>query len=124
MKKNLRILLVDDHVTAIASLAIILKQEGDMEVVGEASNGQMAVDLTKDLHPDVVIMDVRMPVLNGIEATKRILAHHPHVKIIGFTMNSEDNVAEAMQNAGAVACVSKSDSIENLLAIIRHCHPA
>ena len=123
MGENIRILLVDDHVAARASLAIILRHENNMEIIGEASDGQMAVELTEELHPDVIIMDIRMPVLNGIDATRQIKSHHPDTKVIGFTMNSETAASDAMQKAGAAACISKSDPIEVLLSTIRNCAP-
>jgi DNA-binding NarL/FixJ family response regulator len=121
MGENIRILLADDHFTARASLAIILRQEDNMEVIGEAFDGQMAVELTKELHPDVIIMDISMPVLNGIEATRLITSGYPEAKVIGFTMNSESVLVDAMQRAGASACLSKSDPIEILLKTIRDC---
>jgi DNA-binding NarL/FixJ family response regulator len=124
MGENIRILLVDDHFAARASLAIILRHENNMEVIGEASDGQMAVELTQELHPDVIIMDVSMPVLNGIEATRLITSDHPDAKVIGFTMNFESNLVDAMQKAGATACLSKSDPIDDLLKTIRNCYPA
>ena len=68
---------------------MILRQEDNIEVIGEASHGQMAVELAQELHPDVVIMDVRMPVLNGIEATRLIKSDHPDTKVIGFTLASK-----------------------------------
>jgi DNA-binding NarL/FixJ family response regulator len=123
MSRNIRILLVDDHLAARASLAIILRQENNMEIIGEASDGQMAVELTDELHPDVIVMDVSMPVLNGIEATRQITSDHPDTKVIGFTMKFETNLVEAMQRAGATACLSKSDAIDNLLNTIRSCCP-
>ena len=123
MNRNIRILLVDDHLATRANLAIILRQENNMEIIGEAFDGQMAVELTEDLRPDVVIMDVAMPVLNGIEATRKITLDHPDTKVIGFTMNFETNIVEAMQRAGATACLSKSDAIDNLLNTIRTCCP-
>jgi len=124
MGENIRILLVDDHVAARASLAIILRHEDNMEIIGEASDGQVAIEMTEELHPDVIIMDVRMPVLNGIEATRQITSDHPDTRVIGFTMNHETNVVDAMQQAGASACLSKSDPIEVLVNTIRNCAPA
>jgi len=124
MGENIRILLVDDHFAARASLAVILRQENNMEVIGEASDGQMAIELTQELNPDVVIMDIGMPVLNGIDATRLITSDHPDAKVIGFTMNAEANLVDAMQKAGATACLSKCDPIEDLLKIIRICCPA
>lgn len=124
MEQNIRILLVDDHAAARAGLAIILRQEGTMDVIGEASDGQMAVELTEELHPDVILMDVRMPRMNGIEATRRIVSDHPDARVIGFTLNMEENIADAMREAGAVACLSKSDPIDRLLETIRNCFPS
>jgi DNA-binding NarL/FixJ family response regulator len=71
--------------------------------------------------PDVVIMDARMPVLNGIEATRLITSDYPDTRVIGFTMDSESNLGAAMKNAGAADCICKSDSIEVLIATIRDC---
>jgi DNA-binding NarL/FixJ family response regulator len=123
MSAKIRILLVDDHMAARASLAILLRQENNLEVIGEASDGQVAVGLTEDLHPDIILMDVRMPVLDGIEATRQITSDHPDMKVIGFTMNSEADVVDAMRRAGATACISKSDPIDVLLKTIRTCCP-
>jgi DNA-binding NarL/FixJ family response regulator len=124
MGKNIRILLADDHVAARASLAIILRQEDNMEIIGEASNGQMAVELAQELHPDVVIMDVGMPILNGIEATRQIASDFPDTKVVGFTINAEARLVEAMQKAGAAACLSKSEPIDVLITAIQKCAPA
>ena len=121
MKDNIRILLVDDNKMTREGLAALLRQEHDLDIVGEAPNGQVAVDLTEELHPDVVIMDVRMPILNGIQATQLIRLDHPDIKVIGFTMDSETDLYAAIRNAGAVACISKSDPIETLVETIRNC---
>jgi DNA-binding NarL/FixJ family response regulator len=124
MGEGIRILLVDDHMVSREELAALLRHELDLEVIGEASDGQMAVDLTQKLHPDVVVMDVRMPVMNGIEATRLITSDCPETKVIGFTMHSEEGLFAAMQKAGATACISKSDPVNTLITAIRHCHPA
>lgn len=121
---NVRILLADDHATARASLAMVLSHVDNIEIVGEASDGRMAVEMTEDLHPDVIIMDVRMPVLNGIEATRLIVSDHPDTKVIGFTMNYEASLAAAMHKAGATACLSKTDPIDVLISTIRLCAAA
>jgi two-component system, NarL family, response regulator NreC len=123
MGENISILLVDDHLAARESLALILRHQENMEIIGEASNGRMAIELTRELQPDVIIMDVSMPVLNGIEATRQISSNHPNAKVIGFTMNPETNLAYAMQKAGAIACISKGDPIEVLLETIQKCAP-
>jgi DNA-binding NarL/FixJ family response regulator len=124
MRESIRVLLVDDHMMAREGLAAILRQEHTLDVVGEASDGRMAIYLTEKLHPDVVVMDVRMPLLNGIEATRQIKLDHPGIQVIGFTMHSEVDLCAAMQKAGAAACISKSAPIEALIETIRDCCPA
>jgi DNA-binding NarL/FixJ family response regulator len=121
MKETIRILLADDHMIVRESLAKILRNEYSMNIVGEASDGQMAVELAHQLIPDVVIMDLSMPRLSGIEATRIIVSHHPGIKVIGFTMHSQSNLGNAMQTAGASACICKSDPIEVLVSTIRNC---
>lgn len=123
MRDNIRILLVDDQIIIREGLAALLSQIRDLDVIGEASDGQMAVDLTRKLHPDVVIMDVRMPVLDGIEATRLITSDYPDTKVIGFTMDYESDLNTAMRKAGAKVCLIKSDPIDILIETIRNCFP-
>ena len=99
-------------------LAALLNQEPDLEVVGEACNGEEAVELAQILSPDIVIMDVFMPVENGIDATQKIVSENPGIKVIGFSMHPGSDIVSAMQKAGAAACISKSDSIEVLIQSI------
>jgi len=124
MGEPIRILLADDHSVSREELAALLKRDPDLDIIGEASDGQMAVTLAQELHPDVVIMDVRMPVKNGIEATRLITSDRPETKVIGFTMYSEEGLNTAMRRAGAAACISKSDPVEALIAAIHDCRPA
>lgn len=121
MSESIRILLVDDHRTVRTGLAAILGEERYMDVVGQAADGKTAVELTQKMHPDVVIMDVRMPRMNGIEATRRIASECPETKVIGFTMQPDESLCKAMQMAGAAACISKSAPIECLIETIRKC---
>ena len=116
---RLRVLVADDHEMLRNVLMRLLREEADIEVVGVASNGAEALRLAHILQPGVVIMDVAMPGLNGIEATRRIKSELPRTHIIGFTMNSEPEGAAAMYAAGATACLSKSGTIEQLLAAVR-----
>ncbi len=118
----MRILLVDDHTIVRQSLARLLGWEADIEIVGEAGDGRLAVELARDLRPDIVLMDINMPGMNGIEATRRIHAEQPQVLVIGLSMFEEDERAQPMLEAGAVGYVSKTESTEDLLATIRSCH--
>ena len=90
MSQPIRILLADDHVMLRQGTAEILRKEADIEVVGEADNGQQAIDLTLQLRPDIVVMDVRMPVLSGIEATRRIRETMPEVQVLVLTTYDDD----------------------------------
>lgn len=121
-KKKIRILLADDHPTVRRVLSHLLGCETNIEVVGEASDGQMAVELTQALLPDVVIMDVRMPQMSGIEATHRIVSQHPNVRVIGLSIYHESRLSKAMREAGAVDYFCKDEPIEALItAISTHC---
>ena len=117
--RRLRVLLVDDHALVRRGFATLLAGEPDLEVVGEADNGQRAVELTRKLTPDVIVMDVSMPVMNGIDATRAILAEFPTTRVIGLSMFEDPEQPEAMRQAGAVGYLSKNDSAEALLAAIR-----
>ncbi len=106
---RLRVLIVDDHVALRQQLTHILSEIGPFDVVGEASNGQEAITLAKQLIPDLVLMDINIPAVNGIEATKTILTQHPHIRIIGVTMHQEPQILTSLVEAGAAAAVSKSE---------------
>ena len=117
----MRVLVVDDHAVVRQALARMLGQEPDIEIVGEASNGKIAVELTRQLLPDVVTMDISMPVMDGIKATRTIRAECPQVRVIGLSMYEEEEQALAMREAGAVAYLTKSGPLDALLAAIRAC---
>ncbi len=117
----MRILLADDHTLVRESLARMLNGESDIEIVGEAWDGKLAVDMTRELLPDLVLMDISMPVMDGMEATRRICAELPQVQVIGLSMFTNDEQARPMLEAGAVAYVSKTDSSDVLLATIQAC---
>jgi CheY-like chemotaxis protein len=118
---RIRILLVDDHTVVRNGIALQLRQQPDIEIVGEASDGETAVSLVRKLRPDVVTMDVNMPGMSGIETARAIHAEFPAVSIIGLSMFDEAKQAAAMREAGAVGYISKSASLESLLATIRSC---
>jgi CheY-like chemotaxis protein len=123
---RLRVLLADDHAIVREGLILLLSEEQMIEVVGQASNGREAVDLAGRLQPDVVVMDVSMPLINGDEATRQIKRHLPNTRVVALSMFDEPDTIERMRAAGAEAYVLKTAPSEELLAAIRgrHTHPA
>jgi DNA-binding NarL/FixJ family response regulator len=113
------VLLVDDHRIMRQGLSSLLQFEEDIEVVAEAENGRQAVDMARRCAPDVIIMDVNMPVMDGIEATRILVKERPEAKVIGLSMHAERDTAEAMRQAGAVAYLTKGGPSEELIAAIR-----
>ena len=109
---RIRVLLADDHKPFREALRNMLQRDPDIEVAGEAGDGIRAVELVRSLLPDVVVMDIRMPRLNGIEAIAQLLAVHPPVKVIVLSVNSERIFASEMLAAGARGYVTKSDAEE------------
>jgi len=116
----LRVLLVDDHPVMRQGLALLLAEEPDLQFVGEADNGQDAIDLVGRLQPDVVVMDVSMPVMDGIEATQEIKRRWPEVRVIGLSMFDEADLCRDMLEAGADAYLPKAGPPQDLLSAIRH----
>jgi len=117
--KKIRLLLADDHVVVRQGIANLLGDEPDMEIVGTAANGQEAVELVPKVLPDVILMDMSMPNLNGVEATRIILNNFPGIRIIGLSMFEEAEKAQAMRDAGAVDYLTKSGPAEELIKAIR-----
>lgn len=118
-KRKIRILLVDDHKVMRDGLAALLEEEPDIEVVGQAGNGRDAITLTAQLKPEVVVMDVVMPIINGEEATRQIKERWPDVRIVALSMLEEDATRERMLGAGAEAFLSKAGPSEVIAAAIR-----
>ena len=116
---RIRIVIADDHRVLRYSLANVLGQYADLDVVAEAVDGEQAVEVVRQHRPHVVVMDVGMPRLNGIEATRRIAAAFPGVRIVGLSMHEDDEVANFMLEAGATAFVGKDAPVEDLVAAIR-----
>lgn len=114
-----KVLLVEDHPILRMGLARLLSKEPDIEVVGEAIDGRQACELARRLLPDVVVMDVSLPILDGIEATLRIRADLPQVKVIGLSMYDREDRGSAILEAGACAYLDKSGPPEELIAVIR-----
>jgi signal transduction histidine kinase/ActR/RegA family two-component response regulator len=109
-----RLLLVDDHAMVRQGLRAILETYQDLSVVGEATNGLEALSMASDADPDVILMDVNMPQMDGIEATKRIKLAHPDIVVIGLSVNTSPAVMDAMEKAGAAAFVSKDAAGDRL----------
>lgn len=115
---RLRVLLADDHPVLRHGLAGLLHEHDEIEVVGEAADGREAVDLALQTRPDVILMDITMPGLSGIEATRRILEVMPQVRVIGLSMHEEADMAAAMLRAGAVVYLRKDTASNTLIATI------
>ncbi len=109
-----RVLLVDDHAMLRQGLRTVLEGYDDIEVVGEANNGEQAITLATSLRPEVVIMDINMPGMDGIEATRRLKLEQPDTLVIGLSVHNNWQVEEVMRNAGAVSFLAKEAAIEQL----------
>jgi DNA-binding NarL/FixJ family response regulator len=114
----LRIMLVDDHDLTRAGLRYLLEKQKDWTVCGEASNGRMAVEMAEKLRPDFAILDMSMPELNGLEATRQILQKQPQMKILIYTMHETERIIIDVLDAGARGVVLKSDAGENMVAAV------
>jgi two-component system, NarL family, response regulator LiaR len=119
MSQPIRILLADDHVMLRQGTAEILRKEADIEVIGEADNGQQAIDLALRLRPDIVVMDVRMPVMSGIEATRRIREARPEVQVLVLTAYDDDQYIFSLLQAGASGYLLKTAPVNELVNAIR-----
>jgi two-component system, sensor histidine kinase and response regulator len=116
---KIRVLIVDDHKIMREGLRGVLSSATDIEIAGEASDGKNAVEMAKQLRPDIVIMDVNMPGMNGIEATRHITSEMPDIKVIGLSMHEEEDKANAMLEAGAVDYIHKAGPSQELISSIR-----
>jgi len=118
----MKIIIADDHKIVREGLRALIDKQQGMEVVGEADNGRLVVQMAKDLSPDVVIMDIAMPDMNGIEASRSILAELNNVKIIGLSMHSDRRFVVEMLKAGASGYLLKDCAFEELIQAIRTVH--
>lgn len=121
---NIRVIIVDDHEIIRKGLVAILQHQCGIEVVGEAANGLIAVEMSRALHPDVMIMDISMPGMNGIEATRIIKMENPDVRIIGLSLHTQEDMSAAMILVGASAYLPKDGPPEALIDAIRQSTPA
>jgi DNA-binding NarL/FixJ family response regulator len=113
-----RILVADDHEVVRRGLCALLQGQPDWEVCGEAGDGREALEKTQKLKPDVVILDIGMPSLNGLEATRQILKTMPHTKVLILTLHDSDQVVREVLNAGARGFLLKSDAARDLVAAV------
>ena len=116
---NVRIILADDHAVMREGLRALIEKEEGFTVVGEADNGMATIDQVGKTAPHVVIMDVAMPDMNGIEATRKIIAAHPHTNIVAFSGHANRGFVREMLSAGAAAYVLKSRAYEELVRAIK-----
>jgi PAS domain S-box-containing protein len=119
LSSRIRVLLVDDHHMVREGLRTVLKGYPDLEIIGEAADGEEAVALVERLQPDVVVMDVNMPKMSGIEATSRIKARFPRLRVVGLSVNAGADNQEAMSRAGADGLTTKEAAVEQLYEQIR-----
>ena len=117
--RKIRVLLADDHTVVRQGLRALLAAEEDIEIVGEAENGRQALQLVKKMLPDVVVMDIAMPVLNGVEATRQITRYVPSVKVLVLSTYSNDEYVEQLTEAGAAGYLVKQTAANDLLKAIR-----
>ncbi len=117
--KQITVLLAEDHAIVRQGLCLLLNADGHFIIVGEARTGRDAVEMAQTLRPDVILMDIAMPVLNGLEATRQILAANPAAKIIVLSAHSDDEYIERMSAAGVAGFLEKQTSAEVLTKAIR-----
>ncbi len=119
MQANIRVLIVDDHPNVRRGLSAVFEVWDDLELVGEAQNGKQAVELAEQLQPDVVLMDLIMPVMDGIVATRIIRQKFPHIQVVVLTSSVETELINQALEAGAHSSVTKTVTIDQLAAAIR-----
>ncbi len=117
--QTIRVMLVDDHNVVRSGLATFLKAFDDLELVGEAKNGLEAVQLCRARQPDVILMDLMMPQMDGIAATRAILADHPDIKVVAMTSFEEEQLVQGVLAAGAISYLLKNVTADELAKAIR-----
>src|SRR5487761_141223 len=118
MPTPLKLLVADDHEIVRKGLRAILEAQPDWKVVGEAADGRQTVAMVKDLKPDIVVLDVSMPALNGLDATRQIVKERPDTKVLILTMHQADPLIREVLEAGAKGYLLKSDASRDLVAAV------
>lgn len=119
---NIEIIITDDHKIVRDGIRSLIETEPGFHIVGEASNGQETLQQVSEKNPGFIIMDINMPVMDGIEATRAIKKEHPEIKILALTMSAEDQHIRSMIHAGASGYILKSSSREELIDAIKKIH--
>jgi DNA-binding NarL/FixJ family response regulator len=119
MKAGIRVLLAEDHAVVREGLRILIEADGDIQVVGEAVTGRDAVAMAKQFRPDVIVMDVAMPLLNGIQATQQILAASPRTKILVLSAHADPEYVDQLMALGVVGYLTKQTSAEMVARAVR-----
>jgi DNA-binding NarL/FixJ family response regulator len=119
VEPSIRVVLVEDNQVFREGLELVLGLRSDMEIVGAAEDGVEAVELARELRPDVVLMDYRLPGMDGVEATAALLQAYPDAAVIGLTASANVRDRQALTDAGAVACLSKDDDLDEIVTAIR-----
>ena len=120
--KVIRVMIVDDHAVVRGGLSKFLQVHKDLELVGEAENGKEAIRLAGQLHPDVVLMDLKMPEMDGVAATRELRQRHPNTRVLVLTSFAEDNMVQGALQAGATGYLLKNVSVSELANAIRAAH--
>ncbi len=116
---TIKILIADDHQIMRQGLKSLLEKQGDLQVIGEAENGREVMKMVRELSPDIIVMDISMPDLNGIDATRRIVAEFPNTKIVALSIHSDRRFVAQMIEAGATGYILKENAFEELAKAIR-----
>jgi DNA-binding NarL/FixJ family response regulator len=117
--KRIAVLLVEDHIVVRQGLRLLIEADGDIEIIGQAKTGREAVRMARDLRPDVIVMDIAMPLLNGLQATRQILKNFPETKVLVLSAHSEPEYVEQVVEAGARGYLVKQASGEVVAQAIR-----
>lgn len=113
--KKIKLLIVDDHKVVRAGIRLLFQTDNEVDIVGETENGEKAIELVKKLHPDVVITDVSMPNMSGIQLTKKLKEEHPKIKVLIISMHNDDDYIIDALEAGAMGYVTKDSNDDEII---------